>query len=152
MFFYAVACRAVDSLSVAKIHVVLLARRAWSDDPSPMWQSLEQQPFKTHLPSTLQHGYVLRSLVFVCGFLRVQVPNYMVSTQNHDYTSEYGNPKYPMVGYFGSSGSYFSSHVRKKRTTTSSKGRRKLLCGRRASEFLLGNRAGECKSGFPKII
>ena len=33
--------------------------------------------------------------------LRVQVPNHKVSTQNHNCDSLYGNPKYPMVRYFG---------------------------------------------------
>ena len=32
--------------------------------------------------------------------LRVQVPNYKVSTQSHNYDSEYGSPKYPIVRYF----------------------------------------------------
>ena len=33
--------------------------------------------------------------------LRVQVPNHKVSTQSLNYDSLYGNPKYPMVRYFG---------------------------------------------------
>ena len=33
--------------------------------------------------------------------LRVQGPNYKVSTQNHNYDSKYRNPKYPIVSYFG---------------------------------------------------
>ena len=32
--------------------------------------------------------------------LRVQVPNYKVSTQNHNYDSKYSNPKYPIIRYF----------------------------------------------------
>ena len=33
--------------------------------------------------------------------LRVQVPNYKVSTQNHNYDSKYGNPTYSIFGSFG---------------------------------------------------
>ena len=33
--------------------------------------------------------------------LRVQVPNYKVSTQHHNYDSEYGDLEYPILRYFG---------------------------------------------------
>ena len=39
--------------------------------------------------------------VWVYITLRVQVLNHKVSTPNHNDDSEYGNPKYPMVRYFG---------------------------------------------------
>ena len=35
---------------------------------------------------------------------RVQVPNHKVSTQNHDYASQYGSPTYLVLGYFGALG------------------------------------------------
>ena len=33
--------------------------------------------------------------------LRFQVDNYKVSTQNHNYDSQYRNPQYPIARYFG---------------------------------------------------
>ena len=36
-----------------------------------------------------------------CGSLRVQVPEYKVSTQHHNYDSYYRNLKYPIAGDFG---------------------------------------------------
>ena len=33
--------------------------------------------------------------------LRVQVPNYKISTPNHNHDSQHGNPTHPTVRYFG---------------------------------------------------
>ena len=56
--------------------------------------SLRQQPLRGSFA-------VAGSSVTGTSSLRVQVPNYKVSTKNHNYDSEYGNPKYPIVRYFG---------------------------------------------------
>ena len=44
--------------------------------------------------------------------LRVQVPNHKASTQNHNYDSQYGNPKYPIARYFAPSAHRIEARAR----------------------------------------
>ena len=53
-------------------------------------------------PPVPSMGPLIRDPYMINHFpLRVQVLNCKVSTQNHNDESQYGNPKYPIVRYFG---------------------------------------------------
>ena len=68
-----------------------------------------QTTWKAKQPKTTSHNRPVchskvahKSLKVAHNYtLRVQVPNHKVSTQNHNYDHQHGNPKNPIVRYFG---------------------------------------------------